>query len=63
MKTSNDTMASQIDHAANEAVFWHQLPTHRAVRFITKQVKGATTEQAEKAVKNVVVSYKSKATA
>lgn len=52
---------SAINDAANEAVFWYQLNTPSAIRFITKSVKGVSREDAAKAVKESVVSYKARA--
>jgi len=63
MKNTTVTITENIADAANEAVFWYQLPSAKAVRFITKNVKGATTEQAVAAVKATVVQYKAKSTA
>jgi len=55
--TSNGRIMSQVEQAANTAIFGRQLSFDRAVRFVIQET-GVQREQAEKALRGVMLWYR-----
>jgi hypothetical protein len=51
-------MQQAINHAANQAIFYHQYPTRQAIKYVMSQVPGCTAEQAQTTLQRTVIFHK-----